>query len=208
MRHVWFLLPLLLAARLYAMGDVIEVDPDGIKLRDGIHAPVTTAKDTVHTEKDTVHGEADMVHAPLTITSNGNVSPDGITGIRTLTISNNGKPFVTNDGKPLMSITNEGKPLWVISNEGKPLFLITNDGKPLFTFDTHGQPLVKVDMGPVGKTVDNAIYIVVIAFVFVLVLLGLAAFWYLDHLYKNYHVTRKISDPRVVYRDPNDKKED
>ena len=202
MRHVWFLLPLLLAARLYALGDGVEFDKEA-----HFTGTATTAPNTVHIEKDTIHGEADMVHAPVTVTSNGNVYADGITGIRTMTISNNGKPFATNEGKPLMLITNEGKPLWVVNNEGKPLFLITNNGKPLFTFDTHGQPLVKVDMGPVGKTVDNAIYIVVIAFVVVLVLLGLAALWYLDHLYKNYHVTRKISDLRVVYRDPNTKEE-
>lgn len=157
-------------------------------------------KDAVfHTESEAVHTEPDTFHVPVWVTSNGNIYPYAFTGAvqGTLNIHNNGKPLVlvTNEGKPLVLITNEGKPLItntgpLIENKGKPL--ITNNG-PLVSFFNQGKPLIEThfDTGPLTKTVDNSIYIVVIVLVVAIIALCGVGIWYIINLHKNYHVTRK-----------------
>ena len=197
MRHVWLLSLALLTAGVYALGDGVEFDKEA-----NFNGTATTAPNTVHTEKDTVHGETDMIH----VTGNGIVQPKGITGISTLNINNQGKPFITNEGQPL--VTNQGKPLMLITNEGHPLIynegkpLITNTG-PLMSFENQGQPvfLVKVDMGPVAKTVDNSIHTLVIVLVCVIVLICGCAIIYFHRLMTNYNLVRKMDHSKVVKAD-------
>ena len=181
----------------YAMGDVIEVDENGFpKLEKVIDAK---------TVKDTIHGEKDMIHIPVWITSNGNIYPEAVKGsvIGTLNIHNDGKPLVlvTNEGKPAVLVTNNGVPLitnngpLLPDNKGKPYVLFSNDGKPLIAFDNQGKPLIEAhfDTGPLTKTADNAIYIIVTALVGVLILICVGGIYFFYWLFTRHNVTRKIS---------------
>ena len=190
MKYITLLLTLLACCSVFALGDGIEFDKEG------------------------------KIEIPIWVSKNGCIYPKAfegaVQGTLTIHVNNNGKPLITNEGKPLVLVNNEGKPfisnegqpLFTLSNttplitnngpliadnQGKPYFLVTNDGKPIVSFDNQGHPLVELhfDTGSLQKTADNAIYIVVtILGVVMLVICGVLV-WYIIRK------EREISDHKV-----------